>query len=62
MLADFGCAAQLTKQLSSRSTFRGTLHWLSPEMIKTLTDPSAVYGVPSDIWAFGIFAIELANR
>jgi serine/threonine-protein kinase CLA4 len=38
MLADFGCAAQLTKQLSARSTFRGTLHWLSPEMIRTLTD------------------------
>ena len=40
----------------------GTLHWLPPEIIKAKTDKNVVYTTSADIWSFGIFAIEIANR
>jgi serine/threonine protein kinase len=61
-LADFGCSAQLTKEVSKRQTLTGTVHWTAPEMIKGIMQGRKNYGVSADIWSFGIFAIELANR
>ena len=61
-LADFGCAAQLTQQKGERKTLMGTDHWIAPEVIKTLADAKQTYNIPADVWSFGIFAIEMANR
>ena len=35
----------------------GTICWMSPEMVK-----GEVYNEKIDIWAFGIFAHELADK
>ena len=40
----------------------GTDHWIAPEVIETLVNPNKTYNIPADVWSFGIFAVELANR
>ena len=55
-LADFGYAAQLTQEISLRTTMVGTPNWMAPELIKGEKHNEKV-----DIWALGIVAIELAD-
>jgi serine/threonine protein kinase len=40
----------------------GTDHWIAPEVIMCLADSNRRYNIPADVWSFGIFAIEMANR
>ena len=55
-LADFGYAAQLTKQEDLRKTRCGTVCWMAPELID-----KQPYNVKIDIWSLGIVALELAE-
>jgi serine/threonine protein kinase len=56
-LADFGLSAQLTQQKPNRNTKVGTTCWMAPEII----EGKRHYDTKVDIWAFGIFAMEIAN-
>jgi serine/threonine protein kinase len=47
---------------SKRKTVDGTDWWMAPEMIRSHFDKFSHYGKTTDVWSFGIFAIELANR
>jgi len=40
----------------------GTDNWLAPEIIRTLLNSQQTYGVSVDVWSFGVFCIELAQR
>eukprot|EP00026_Physarum_polycephalum_P004914 Phypoly_transcript_04940.p1 GENE.Phypoly_transcript_04940~~Phypoly_transcript_04940.p1 ORF type:complete len:546 (+),score=64.84 Phypoly_transcript_04940:332-1969(+) len=55
-LADFGYAAQLTKNYVKRYTVVGTPYWMAPELIK-----GDEYGKKVDIWSLGIMLMELAE-
>lgn len=55
-LADFGYAAQLTKENVARQTKVGTVCWMAPELIKG----AKKYDKKVDIWSLGIFAYEMA--
>jgi hypothetical protein len=56
-LTDFGLAAQLTTEFQQRSTVLGTADFMAPEIIERKP-----YGVKVDVWAIGMFVIELAHR
>mmetsp|Transcript_29622 Transcript_29622/g.33002 ORF Transcript_29622/g.33002 Transcript_29622/m.33002 type:complete len:487 (-) Transcript_29622:165-1625(-) len=55
-IADFGYAAQLTKQQQKRQTVVGTPYWMAPELIR-----GHDYGVKVDIWSLGIMVMEMAE-
>lgn len=55
-LADFGFAVMLTEEYQGRKSKVGTLCWMAPEIIQGLHN----YDARVDIWALGIFALELA--
>jgi len=55
-IADFGYAAQLTKQKTKRQTIVGTPYWMAPELIR-----GQEYGVKVDIWSLGIMIMEMAE-
>eukprot|EP01090_Pellita_catalonica_P013630 TRINITY_DN3288_c0_g1_i2.p1 TRINITY_DN3288_c0_g1~~TRINITY_DN3288_c0_g1_i2.p1 ORF type:complete len:504 (+),score=84.47 TRINITY_DN3288_c0_g1_i2:27-1538(+) len=55
-IADFGYAAQLTKQKQQRNTVVGTPYWMAPELIR-----GQDYGIKVDIWSLGIMAMEMAE-
>eukprot|EP01121_Diplochlamys_sp_Union-15-3_P020221 TRINITY_DN7830_c0_g1_i2.p1 TRINITY_DN7830_c0_g1~~TRINITY_DN7830_c0_g1_i2.p1 ORF type:complete len:477 (+),score=61.75 TRINITY_DN7830_c0_g1_i2:96-1526(+) len=55
-LADFGYAAQLTKDRRNRSTLVGSPYWIAPEIVKHQN-----YERPVDIWSLGVIAYELAE-
>lgn len=56
-IADFGVAAQLTKEISKRRSIIGTPYWMAPEIIA-----ESAYERQVDIWSLGITAIELAQK
>jgi len=55
-IADFGYAAQLTKQKTKRQTIVGTPYWMAPELIR-----GQEYGTKVDIWSLGIMIMEMAE-
>jgi len=55
-LADFGYAAQLTKQKQNRNTIVGTPYWMAPELIRGQS-----YDQKVDIWSLGIMVMEMAE-
>ena len=55
-LADFGFAVILTEEYQGRKSKVGTLCWMAPEIIQGLHS----YDARVDVWALGIFALELA--
>lgn len=55
-LGDFGFAAQLTREATSKTSIVGTPYWMAPEIIK-----GEKYSQKVDIWALGIVAIEIAE-
>jgi len=55
-LADFGFAAQLTKNQRRRCTVVGTPYWMAPELIRAHPYDSRV-----DVWSLGIMAMEMAE-
>jgi len=55
-LADFGYAAQLTKQKDKRNTIVGTPYWMAPELIRGQN-----YNIRVDVWSLGIMAMECAE-
>ncbi|XP_066190698.1 serine/threonine-protein kinase PAK 3-like [Sylvia atricapilla] len=55
-LADFGFSAQLTPEQSRRSSMVGSTWWMAPEVVK-----GQLYGPKTDIWSFGIVAIEMVE-
>ena len=55
-IADLGFSVSLTQQDAFRRTRMGTAQWVSPEIIQ-----KKPYSKEVDVWAFGIFAYELAT-
>ena len=58
VLADFGYAVQLTQKNKNRESKVGTVCWMAPEMIAAQKN----YTDKVDIWSFGIFVLELADK
>lgn len=56
-ISDFGSAAVLTIERSTRHTLVGTPLWMAPELINKKDYNTAV-----DIWSLGITAIEMAEK
>ena len=56
-LADFGYAAQLTKEKDKRASRVGTVCWMAPELIKG----RGTYDAKVDVWSLGILAVEMAE-
>ncbi len=55
-IADFGFAANLTKEHSRRCSVVGTPYWMAPELIRG--DP---YDTSVDVWSLGVTLIEMAE-
>ncbi|CAM9413033.1 unnamed protein product [Discosporangium mesarthrocarpum] len=55
-LADFGFAANLTREQDKRASVVGTPYWMAPEIIKGLE-----YDGEVDVWSLGITALEMAQ-
>lgn len=55
-IADFGYAAELSREKLKRNTIVGTPYWMAPELIKGTKYDSRV-----DVWSTGIMAMEMAQ-
>ena len=56
-ICDLGFSAALTQEIAYRRTVLGTAKWMSPEILK-----GKPYSKEVDVWAFGVFAYELAMK
>ncbi len=55
-IADFGYAAELSREKLKRNTIVGTPYWMAPELIK-----GSKYDQRVDVWSLGIMAMEMAE-
>ena len=55
-LSDFGVSAELVSKLSQRDSFRGSISWMAPEVLR-----EQLYDGRADIWSLGISLIEMAE-
>jgi len=55
-LADFGYAAQLTRDKQKRNTIVGTPYWMAPELIRGQN-----YDQKVDMWSLGIMCMEMSE-
>lgn len=55
-IADFGYAAELSREKLKRNTIVGTPYWMAPELIK-----GTKYDQRVDVWSTGIMAMEMAQ-
>jgi p21-activated kinase 1 len=56
-LADFGFAAEATKEQAKRQTTVGTPYWMAPELIQ-----GRKYDAKVDVWSLGVTLLEMAER
>lgn len=56
-LADFGFAAEATKEQAKRQTTVGTPYWMAPELIQ-----GRKYDAKVDVWSLGVTLIEMAQK
>ena len=56
-LADFGFAAETTKERSKRQSTVGTPFWMAPELVAGKT-----YDARVDVWSLGITVIEMCEK
>ncbi len=56
LVADFGYAAQLTREKDKRNTIVGTPYWMAPELIRGQN-----YDQKVDMWSLGIMMMEMAE-
>ncbi|EGD81055.1 STE/STE20/MSN protein kinase [Salpingoeca rosetta] len=60
-LVDFGVSAMLKDKKDKRNSYIGTPYWMAPEVIACDDQRDSLYDQRCDVWALGIFAIELAE-
>jgi serine/threonine protein kinase len=56
-LADFGFAAETTKEAAKRQSTVGTPFWMAPELIQ-----GKRYDARVDVWSLGITVVEMCER
>jgi len=56
-LADFGFAAEATKEQVKRQTTVGTPYWMAPELIQ-----GRKYDAKVDVWSLGVTLLEMAEK
>jgi len=61
-IADFGVTSSLItfSEFKKLHQISGTVHWMAPEVAKSLTKNSEGYDSKADIWSLGITCLQLA--
>ena len=55
-LSDFGVSTELVSKLSQRNSFRGSISWMAPEVLR-----EQPYDGRADVWSLGISLVEMAE-
>ena len=55
-ICDLGLAVALIQEKNWRTTQKGTMNWMAPEIVDGVQ-----YSKTVDVWSFGIYAYELAT-
>lgn len=61
-LIDFGISAKNWYLEQNKTTFAGSPHWVSPEVVSCKEEIFKTYNNKVDIWSLGITCIELAEK